>query len=99
MHSEARLRAKLDHGFYKVENTFLLPLANTVTWQEDKLYARFLGTLEGVPASLDLAVLEQNGKYLTVMGFFPGNEVSNGFSMKFRQDVNRLFDNTILADR
>jgi hypothetical protein len=37
-----------------------------------------------------MAVTQQGSKYLTVMGFFPGNEVSNEFSMKFRLDLNRL---------
>jgi hypothetical protein len=99
MYSYAKLRAKLDYGIFENENTRLMPIKHETARRDDTWYARFAGTLEGVPATLDMAVFLLDGKYRTVMGFYPGNELANGFSAKFRQDANRLLNSPAVVDR
>jgi hypothetical protein len=92
MYSYAKLRAKFDYGISENGNTRLMPVGSETTRRGGNWYARFIGTLEGVPATLDMVVSRQDGKYLTVMGFFPGNELSNEFSTKFQRDASRLLN-------
>ncbi|MBI1223795.1 MAG: hypothetical protein GC192_01045 [Bacteroidetes bacterium] len=99
MYSKARLEAKLEAGFFKVKNTKLLPLADTRTSQGNQTYARFLGTLEGMPASMDMVVVKRGDKYLTIMGFCPGNELNTEFSNQFQHDIARLFSPALAGTR
>ena len=94
-----QMKSILAYGIFEGKDTRLMPLTGEMNRSQNLCFARFLGQLEGVPASLDLAVIQQDGSYLTVMGFYPGNELTNEFSGNFEQTVSRAFKNQPLANR
>ncbi len=97
--SKAKLQAKFQYGIYENKNTRLLPIKDDAANSGNLWTTRFLGFLGGVPASLDMAVVEQGGKYLTLMGFYPNHELVNDFSKKFQQFVERNYGENVFASR
>ena len=97
--SNAKLRSKFQYGIYENKNTRLLPITDDAAYMGDLSTTRFLGVLGGVPASLDMAVVKQGGKYLTLMGFFPGHELENDFSKKFQQFIEKNYGGDVYASR
>ena len=99
MQSYAKLKAKFQYGIYENKNTRLLPIMDEADLVDNLWTTRFLGYLGGIPASLDMAVVKQDDKYLTVMGFYPGQELSNDFSKKFQRLVEQTFAAPVYAAR
>src|SRR5690606_5288505 len=97
--SYAKLNAKFQYGIYENKNTRLLPIMDEANFTDHVNTTRLLGYLGGIPASLDMAVIKEDGHYLTIMGFYPGNELSNDFSKKFRHLIDQTFPTPAFAAR
>ncbi len=97
--SDAKMHAKFQYGIYENKNTRLLPLSGETEFASHLNTTRLLGNIGGVPATLDIAVVDQGGKFLTIMGFYPGNEISNDFSKKFQQMVEQNYGGRTFASR
>ena len=89
----------MQYGIYENKNTRLLPIRDEAQFNNQIWTTRYLGFLGGVPASMDLAVVEEHGKYITVMGFFPGQELSNDFSKRFELLIERTLSAPVIAAR
>lgn len=99
IHSNSQLQAKIKYGIFENKNTRLWPLTEKHENFKKLSTARFLGYLGGIPASLNLAVINENGKYLTIMGFHQGHELASHFAKNFEQMIERIYGEAVFAHR
>ena len=95
--NKAVLQSKIRYGIFENKNTRLLPLRDEAIQSYNLNMARFMGFLGNVPATLEMVVVKENGKYLTIMGFYPSHELASDFSKNFEKLIERIYPSPVYA--
>lgn len=97
--SADQLQTLQTYGIYENKNTRLLPIKAPVEDAKGKSITQFMGIIGGVPARMELAVIQRYGSYQTIMGFTAGHQHNVAFSDNFSAWIDQQFPAAGFANR